>query len=135
MKEKIKVSELVKDIINDAINKVFYENDFDILGEHIFTEKDDEVFQEFQDKFEEERDRIWFLISENLENIEVLDSDEKKEDFAMSTTYYSFRINEFSLDNHVNEELYEYDNNEASVVYLTYKKENYSNGQTRIVIK
>lgn len=135
MKEKIKVSELLKDIINNAINKVFYENDFDILGEHIFT-KNDEAFQEFQEKFEKQKDKIWLLISENLENIEVLDSDEKKENFGTDTTYYSFRINEFLLDNCYNEKLSNYDSYEIiSVVYLTYKKENYLNGQIRVVIE
>ena len=134
MKEKIKVSELLKDIINNAINKVFYENDFDILGEHIFT-KNDEAFQEFQEKFEKQKDKIWLLISENLENIEVLDSDEKKENYGLNIVYYSFRINEFLLDSYYDEKISYDDNCEVSVVYLTYKQENYSNEQIRIVIE
>ncbi|MGV3115909.1 hypothetical protein ACEE95_06930 [Clostridium baratii] len=134
MKEKIKVSELLKDIINNAINKVFYENDFDILGEHIFT-KNDEAFQEFQEKFEKQKDKIWLLISENLENIEVLDSDEKKENCGLNIVYYSFRINEFLLDSYYDEKISYDDNCEVSVVYLTYKQENYSNEQIKIVIE
>ena len=80
--------------LNEVISKIYEENEYSTIGTQFIFEKDsdEELYEEFLEKFEEERQDIWIKIHENIGLDEIYDSNEVIDNFGDLVTFYKIDI-------------------------------------------
>lgn len=86
--------EILGDRINDAIAKVYEENEYTTMENQFIFEanSDEELYEEFLQKFEEERQEVWYKIHDEIEIENIEDSSETIDNFGNLVTFYKINI-------------------------------------------